>query len=161
MSIAVTGHRPDKLGGYDNIEGFKAIRRHMRDFLLEAPAGEIELISGGALGIDQFWMEVGLHLGFPVLAALPFEGYNSKWPVASRRKYEKLLDQCREVRYLFEPGYSPSKMHRRNEWMIQQADSLVAYWNGYPGGTMASVAYAQSQGVHTTVFNPTEIIANG
>lgn len=65
VKIAVTGHRPEKLGGYSAIDNFKTIRRHMRDFLLtqEKPT----LISGGALGIDQFWIEVGLYLELDVI----------------------------------------------------------------------------------------------
>lgn len=160
MSIAVTGHRPDKLGGYNNVEGFKAIRRHMRAFLLEAPEGEIELISGGALGIDLLWMQTGILIDFPVIAALPFPGYDSRWPDASRREYEKWLDKCREVRYICEAGYHPAKMQTRNEWMVQQADSLVAYWNGSAGGTCNCVAYAQAIGCQTTIFNPDEIRRN-
>lgn len=158
MSIAVTGHRPPKLGGYNNTEGFRAIRRHMRDFLEEAPSGEIELISGGALGIDLLWMQTGILIGFPVLAALPFKGYDGRWPDASRREYQKWLDKCREVVYVSPGGYHPAKMQTRNEWMVQRADSLVAYWNGSEGGTSNCVAYAHAHGVFTTIFNPDEII---
>lgn len=158
MSIAVTGHRPDKLGGYRNFEGFKAIRRHMRSFLEEAPDGEIELISGGALGIDLLWMQTGIIIGFPVIAALPFEGYDLRWPEASRKEYQKWLDKCREVVYVSPGGYHPAKMQTRNEWMVDRADSIVAYWNGSEGGTANCVGYAQAKGVRTTIFNPDDII---
>jgi uncharacterized phage-like protein YoqJ len=57
--IAVTGPRPHKLGGYEAIENFKAIRRHMRDVV--GSYTNPVLVSGGALGVDQFWMEVGLY----------------------------------------------------------------------------------------------------
>lgn len=160
VKIAVTGHRPDKLGGYQAYDNFRAIRRHMRDFLDEAPDGELILISGGALGIDQFWMEVGLHLELPVIAALPFEGYDSKWPVTSRETYKKLLDKCHEVRYICEPGYAASKLQIRNQWMVDNCDSLVAYWNGTPGGTSNCIDYAISRDKIITEFNPDEIIKN-
>ena len=158
MSIAVTGHRPPKLGGYRNFEGFRAIRRHMKAFLEEDPYGELELISGGALGIDLRWMQTGILIGFPVIAALPFEGYDLRWPEASRKEYQKWLDKCREVGYVCEPGYHPAKMQTRNEWMVDRANSIVAYWNGSEGGTANCVGYAQSRGIHTTIFDPDEII---
>lgn len=130
----------------------------MRDFLGEAPEGELILISGGAQGIDQMWMEVGLYLELPVIAALPFEGYDSKWPVASQQIYRKLLDQCHEVRYIAGPGYDPAKMQLRNQWMVDNSDVLVAYWNGTPGGTANCVGYAMSKGHKVVIFNTDEII---
>lgn len=158
VRLAVTGHRPDKLGGYNNEESHKAIRRHMRDFLKEAPDGELFLISGGALGIDQFWMEVGIHMDLPVIAALPFEGYDAKWPVASRRIYKKLLDKCYEVVYVCEPGYEAHKLQTRNEWMVDNCDVLTAYWNGTPGGTSNCVDYAVKVGRQINIFNTDDII---
>lgn len=155
--VAVTGHRPQKLGGYKAIDNFKAIRRHMRDLLTQAPDGELVLISGGALGIDQFWMEVGLHLNLPVIAALPFEGYDSKWPSFSREYYKSLLDRCWEVCYINEPGYHPAKLQTRNEWMVENCDVLQAYWDGSSGGTSNCVDYAMKRGRLVNVFDPNVI----
>jgi uncharacterized phage-like protein YoqJ len=159
MRIAVTGHRPDKLGGYRADLNFRKVRRHMRQFLWDAPEGELTLLSGGALGIDQFWIQVGLYLDLPVVAALPFEGYDAKWPAASRQEYEKLLDRCQEVRYVCEPGYSPTKLQTRNEWLVDNCDTLVAYWTGQPGGTSNCIDYAGSQGRRTVIFDLNEILS--
>jgi len=159
VNIAVTGHRPDKLGGYKNEQAHKAIRRHMRDFLEAAPDGELVLISGGALGIDQFWIEVGLFLQLPVIAALPFEGYDSKWPDFSRKKYKKLLDRCDEVRYICEPGYDPVKLQKRNEWMVDECHVLAAYFNGSPGGTRNCLDYAIERNKIINEFNTDNIIS--
>ena len=163
MKIAVTGHRPDRLGGYDADDNFRAIRRHMRGFLQGVRLGgvvDVTLIAGGALGIDQFWMEVGLHMGLSVTAALPFEGYDSRWPVASRQKYAKLLDKCSDVRYVCEPGYDPAKLQRRNEWMVDQCDLLVAYWAGTrSGGTSNCITYAEQQNCDREVFYLQDIIS--
>lgn len=158
VKIAVTGHRPHKLGGYNATENFKAIRRHMRDFLEQAPDGELCLISGGALGIDQFWMEVGLHLDLPVIAVLPFEGFDSKWPVASRQKYGKLLDKCSEILYACEPGYEPWKLQKRNEVMVDNCDVLTAYWDGSESGTLNCIDYAGAQNKIINTFHLSDIL---
>lgn len=158
VKIAVTGHRPHKLGGYNAKGNFKAIRRHMRDFLSEAPDGELILYSGGALGIDQFWMEVGLHLGLPVIAALPFEGYDSRWPAHSRKEYEKLLDRCEEVQYVCAPGYGHDKLQNRNEFMVRECDVLVAYWDGTQSGTSNCIDYARMKDKKVNIFNVGDII---
>jgi uncharacterized phage-like protein YoqJ len=150
--LAVSGHRPDKLGGYDNEDKFRCIRRHMRSII--ELFNEPELISGGALGIDQLWIETGLAMKIPVIAALPFEGYNARWPHFSRQKYQKLLDKCLEVRYISESGYSPQKLQIRNEWMVDNCDVLVAYWTGVPGGTSNCIDYAKKQNKPIMEFYP-------
>ncbi len=116
------------------------------------------LISGGALGIDQLWMEAGIALKMPVIAALPFKGYNSKWPVASRQEYEKLLALCASVQYICEPGYSAHKLQKRNEWTVDNCDLLVAYWNGTPSGTKNCIDFALKVKRNVKIFNPDDII---
>ncbi len=159
VRVAVTGHRPDKLGGYAALANFRAIRRHMRDFLEDAPQGELFLLSGGALGIDQFWIEVGLHLQLPVVALLPFKGYDAKWPIASRQYYEKILAQCEEVRYIADE-YKPDSYQKRNEFLVDDCDVLVAYWNGEESGTQNCIDYAISRNKTINLFNTEEIIKN-
>lgn len=156
--IAVTGHRPDKLGGYENFDHFRAIRRHMRLEISRACLKhEVSLISGGALGIDQFWIEVGLHMGLPVTVALPFEGHDKMWSLGVRRKYQKLLDQCHTVLYVCESGYQPFKLQKRNEWMVDHCDMLAAYYNGGTGGTKNCIDYARSKDRKIYITNTNEI----
>lgn len=51
MTIAVTGHRPDKLFGYNlNNEKYKALKNIMKGFLIGV--GCTDAYSGMALGID-------------------------------------------------------------------------------------------------------------
>ena len=38
-------------------------------------------------------------------------------------------------------------MFLRNEWMVNNADRVVALWNGTPGGTTGTVNYAKQQGI--------------
>lgn len=158
MKIAVTGHRPDKLGGYDAIENFKILRNHMIGVMLRSPLENLTIISGGALGIDQLWIEAALSLKLPVIAALPFEGYDGKWPAFSKQEYKKLLDKCQLVKYICEPGYQARKLQIRNEWMVNECDRLYAYWNGSSGGTANCVRYAETVMKPTTIFNTNEIL---
>lgn len=151
MKIAVTGHRPNKLKNVD------AIQHHMMDFLLVQDPAPV-LISGGALGVDQLWIEVGLCLELLIIAALPFKDYDNKWSAALRQKYQRLLDQCHEVRYICEPGYQAHKFQKRNEWMVDNCDLLVAYWNGTPSGTKNCIDYALKVKRNVQIFNPDDII---
>ena len=96
QGIMVTGHRPDKLGGYGPSETQAAVRTWLWERVkLHALYNEDPFaISGMALGVDQWFAEEALDLGVPVHAYVPFEGQESRWPEPSRYAYGKLLKRC-------------------------------------------------------------------
>jgi uncharacterized phage-like protein YoqJ len=143
MIVAFTGHRPNKLGGYNlpnptYIKVCLEIDKHLRELKPE------KVISGMALGVDQWAANIAIKLQIPLLAAVPFEGQEKKWPEHSRIIYQKLLAKASEMVYVCSPGYSNSKMQERNKWMVDQCDILIAVWDGTAGGTGNCVKYAQS-----------------
>ncbi len=151
MKIAVTGHRPEKIGGYDENNPLAiAIKRHMRETLIEydkgnAVSGEgLIVYSGMALGIDQWWAEAAIELRLTLVAVVPFKGMELKWPQESQDRFNKILIEAALVKYVCDPGYAAWKMQKRNEFMVDRCDGLVAYWDGSKGGTANCVAYALS-----------------
>jgi uncharacterized phage-like protein YoqJ len=156
--MTITGHRPDKIGGYKNISSHKKIRRHIRDFLQQAPDGELVVVSGGNLGIEQFAIEVALYLDLPVVLAMPFENYNERWPAQTRRKHDELLKKCWKSFYVCDPGYAPWKLEESKKWLVDNSDILTAYWNGSIGNTSNYVEYALKKKKHINYFNSDEII---
>lgn len=58
----ITGHRPQKLGGFKPNPTQTWVRAKLRKTLAEAKKQhpEIEVISGMALGVDQWWAEEAL-----------------------------------------------------------------------------------------------------
>jgi hypothetical protein len=40
-------------------------------------------------------------------------------------------------------AYAPWRFERRNEWMVDRADRVVALWSGAEGGTARCVACAE------------------
>lgn len=73
MIVSFTGHRPDKLGGYKlpNPTYLKVCRDI--NWLLKELNPE-KIISGMALGVDQWAAHIAYKLGTPFVAAIPFEG---------------------------------------------------------------------------------------
>lgn len=165
LHISVTGHRPPKLGGYAPCEKHRAIRRHMRELLtkLKKEHGEITLYSGGANGIDQFWMEVGHYLEIPVVAILPFPSFDKLWPAEGRKHFRELLDKCVEVRYtnvdseITDKSRAVQAILKRDKELVRVCDLFVAYWNGTKGGTAHTVGFARDANKPMNVFNPDEI----
>ena len=154
--VVFTGHRPQSLpGGFRNTKLHQQIKDGIkRTLTLNKP--DIA-ISGMALGMDQWGVEVCIKLGIPFIAALPFEGQENKWPPKSQEHYKWLLSKAIKIVYVdreknyvssdVAPGvYHPYKMFRRNEWMIDQleeGDTLLSLWDQRDrGGTYQCIKYA-------------------
>lgn len=145
MIVAFTGHRPDKLGGWDPLHPVvdrvrHAIRRGLaRNWPLYA-------ISGFALGVDTWAAEICLEMGIPFVAALPCDNWGEQWPAFSRARQEKLLAKAKEIHVVSPGPYKPWKMQRRNEWMVDHCSRLLAVHDGSSGGTYNCLAYAAEVG---------------
>ena len=144
MIVSGTGHRPDKLGGYS-----KEVHNRLTT-LACAGLGDIKgtvtkVVSGGALGWDQALAEAALRLDIPLVMALPFEGFECKWPKESQEFLHSLMNPA-EVVFVSEPGYAAWKMQVRNKWMVDNSDLVLALWNGTDGGTANCVRYAEKVG---------------
>lgn len=157
ITLAFTGHRPNKLnneynGGpmSDNIKAriISGIRK------LEEMGFEIQIISGMALGIDMIAAEIAIELGLTWTAAIPFLGQETAWPKESQDRYHRLLSKTTKIVYVSEPGYTPSKMQIRNEWMVDMCDLLIGVWDKSTGGTMNCISYAKSVHKPCIIINP-------
>jgi len=140
--VAATGHRPDKLGGYGPSAAEK-LERVATHALLSL--GASKAISGMALGWDQALARAAIALDIPFIAAVPFSGQESRWPEGSRRDYQRLLNAASEVVVVSAGGYASWKMQRRNEWMVDNCNTLAALWDGSTGGTFNCLEYAHSR----------------
>lgn len=143
--VAFTGHRPDKLGGWDPLHPIVGqVRRAIRSALIETWPREV--ISGMALGVDQWAVQEALDLGIPFVAAIPCDHPEARWPLPSKERYLTLLAQAVRVVNVRPGPYYDWKMDRRNEWMVDHCDFLFAVWDRSRGGTANCIAYARTVG---------------
>jgi hypothetical protein len=141
-TAAFTGHRPTKLGGYGMDARIRL--RGLAAFYLSVTRPS-RVISGMALGWDQVVAEAAIRLHIPVIAAVPFAGQESKWPVERQDFYRELLTHCAKVEIVSPGEYTIDKMQVRNEWMVDHGDHLTALWDGTSGGTCNCVRYAERE----------------
>jgi len=146
MILGITGHRPSVLGCgystpnpiYDKVCG--------ELFAKFNELGVSKIISGMALGIDQWSVQVAMKMSIPYIAAVPCDNQDSRWPKESQEKFKYFLDNASEVVVVSPGAYSPEKMHIRDRWIVDHSESLLAVWNGIAkGGTYGTIRYAQSQ----------------
>lgn len=153
MIVSFTGHRPDKLGGYNlpnptYLHVCRQIDKALRELKPE------KVISGMALGVDQWAANIAIKLGIPFIAAVPFTGQEKAWPPQSQKVFNNLLSKAAEVVIVSEGGYSAFKMQIRNQWMVDRADLVMAIWDGSKGGTGNCVEYAKSKNKEIFYIDP-------
>lgn len=137
MIVAATGHRPDKLGGYSK-DVSRRLRTMAADFMRARKPTKV--ISGMALGWDQAWAEAAIELHIPFIAAVPFAGQERRWPESSQSLYRTTIGYADEIVTIGD-YYSAGAMQKRNEWMVDNSDLVVALWDGSFGGTCNCLAY--------------------
>jgi uncharacterized phage-like protein YoqJ len=156
MILTVTGHRPNKIGGYNPNSPLRVkVRSKIYDFLAEHKP---ELaISGMALGVDQEFATICDQLNIPFIAAIPFAGQEKRWPADSQTYYQELLALAQEVVVVTDGNYAAYKMQKRNRWMVDKATDILAVWDGTTGGTANCVAYAEAVNKPIHRINPLEL----
>lgn len=102
-----------------------------------------KIISGMALGVDTFAVQVARTLSIPYIAAIPFKGQEQRWPDSAQMYYRDCLENAAEIVTVCEGGYAPWKMQKRNQWMVDHCDVLLGVWDGTAGGTCNCLRYAE------------------
>jgi uncharacterized phage-like protein YoqJ len=152
MILAVTGHRPQKLGGFSPAAGQRLVEFATAELRRFNPLPQ-RVLTGLALGWDQAIAWACAELGIPFIACVPCKGQDTPWPAASRQAYRTLLALAYDVVAVCPGGYAAWKMIRRDHYMVDQlncleGDKLLALYNGdTDGGTAKTVQYAQAKGV--------------
>ncbi len=159
-----TGHRPDKLYGYDlgnpkYRDLFKKVENHII-YLIESK-GVNRFITGGALGFDTlaFLVVESLKDRYEIenILAVPFKNQDVKWFQRNRELYSSMLDLAdkvievdKEPAYIIQgietETYHPAKMQKRNEFMVNNSKYVIACWNGSRGGTGNTINYVKGLG---------------
>lgn len=146
MHFALTGHRPNKLNNEYSLDGVVSIQLFEQLQAIIDKHSPTHLISGMALGADMIWAILAIKNNLNLIAAIPFIGQESKWPQTSVDLYNEILAYPKCVKKIVcEGGYAVWKMQKRNEWMVDNCNMLVAVWDGTDGGTANCVRYAKNK----------------
>ena len=164
--VCATGHRPKVFGTYNEQDKrIVCVKSAIKDFLQEHKPEK--LLTGMALGVDQWAAEAAMNLGISVVAAVPFRGQNKTWPYTSTKKYQDILSSASEIYVINKDDHNPVSykefiscngdvlsydvirmcLLRRNIWMVDHSDAVMAVWNGSMGGTGHCVSYAEGKKV--------------
>lgn len=150
----VTGHRP-KGFAWDYNQKESPSHKLYRITLKNAVERLISLnfdyfISGGAIGVDLDFAETVLELknenpNIQLEIAVPCPNQTLKWSQNEKERYNYILSHA-DVVTLVSSHYTRFCMLKRNEYMVNNSDHVIAVWNGQEqGGTWYTICYARKQ----------------
>ncbi len=147
VSAAFTGHR------FYDFSQMEFIQERLTSTISEAyDHGIRNFISGFALGIDLMAAQLVQSLkcnlpGISLTAAIPFEGQAERYNIYDKRVYRRLLKLADKVIVLSD-CYYPRCFLDRDEFMVENASYLIAYYDGREkGGTYYTVKKARARGI--------------
>lgn len=114
-----------------------------------------------ALGVDTYAAQIIIELKkkYPHITlecVIPCESQSDKWKGSEKERYYKILSIADE-KILLQRKYTSDCMQKRNFYMIDRSDFVLAVWNGLPSGTGNTVKYAEMCGKKVIRINPKEL----
>ncbi len=149
-----TGHRPHKLG---------ISEQETKKLLLQAieqaiAGGYVTFISGMAIGVDLWAAEIVLekkrtNSNLHIIAALPHPDFEVRWDINTQKLYHYILENADIVKTISEHPYKAC-YQKRNQWMVDRSNLVIAAYNGEKGGTKNTINYANQKGIQVNnIFN--------
>lgn len=139
-TCSVTGHRVIK----DNFD----ITRLREVFTELIKCGKDTFLIGMALGFDTVCFNVLSDLkefyDIKLVACIPCVNQDRSFSSLQKKEYKEMLNRS-DQKVLVSENYTPYCMHKRNAYMIDNSDTLVAYLRENRGGTFNTVNYAKSK----------------
>ena len=165
-TVCFTGHRPDKLGGFDiNNHIAQKIKLKLKEAIIKSiNDGFDTFISGGALGVDQYAAEIVISLknDYPhikLVIARPFPSQEKIWNQQSKKLFHTICSKADFIVDVSPDPYSAWKMQVRNEYMIKNSSLLIAVYDGSDGGTGNTVKFAIKKNKKIIYINPKDFFS--
>lgn len=158
-----TGHRPSQLPWGYNEYGirFKFFKFRLKRVIMKCIKQNYKhFISGMALGVDIIAAEIVLelkshHPDITLECALPCKNQSEKWNDESILRYINVLSLADKVTLVSESLYFNGCMAKRNRYMINHSNRIIAIYNGKKhGGTYQTINMAKIANKEIVIIKP-------
>lgn len=177
ITVALTGHRPNKLAGYNLNDPFYVRLQKRLEDVIRGYLGTYDIAqcrSGLALGADTVWSKAILQMKqeYPerILfhADIPMKEQPSVWFKQSDKDFwhEQVRQADTKTVYGSLEEYPESQrkymavrlLEDRNQGMLAPADVVIAIFDGVDkGGTANAVRFARQQNKELWIINPKDV----
>ena len=142
-----TGHRPQKLSYDEN--GIKTLLNTAIDKAIKM--GYTTFITGMAMGVDIWAAEIVLEKrktngDLHLICAIPhpnFENGRNPYEVSRYKNVIENSDYC----VVLSNHYYKACYQKRNQFMVDRSNLVIAVYNGNPSGTRNTIEYAKRCGI--------------
>lgn len=138
--MTIVGFTGNRILSHDE----KLIKEAINDALIQYNASRA--ITGFALGFDQLVAKVCIEIGLPFTAAIPYAKQAEKWSAAQQQEYLELLEKATDIVIVSEGEYAVWKLFKRNDWIVNNSDMIVAYAMMPDGGAASCCVAAAKAG---------------
>ena len=150
LACSFTGYRPSKFpfefeGNNENYAAFEAA---LTEAIFSLPKENcFTFYTGMAMGFDILAAEIVLLLKekddcvINLVCVLPFKDQTNGWSEEWKQRYENVLQNADEVILLSE-NYYKGCYFKRNNFMVDNSDLVLTFFDGQKGGTAATLKYA-------------------
>lgn len=146
FAVSFTGHRKERILQDSTTQN---VQFHLTIQIAKLyMQGYRTFYSGMANGLDLLAATVVMHMkrvykDIRMVAVVPFANQSARYDEQDKLQYATILKQADEVVILSEHYYTGC-FHHRNDYLIDHASVMVAYWDNVPkGGTYYTVSRAK------------------
>lgn len=154
-TCCVTGHRDIPKGKIEFVK--QSLRKEIQ---LAIADGYTHFISGFAEGADLFFAEIVADFcrerkELSLEGAIPYGGRLRR--LEEKKETKQLLDACATISVISQT-YAPDIYRRRNQYMVEQSERVIAVYDGRKtGGTAMTIRMTQKKGAEVReIFIETE-----
>lgn len=140
MKIGITGHRPERITDPEKI---RRVLSESMDYI-----GATRIYQGMAAGVDLWSAKEAWKLNIPYVCVRPWAGHQPRF--SDEIEYGKVLNHASEVIDVsgFQDYTGPWLYSKRNEYIVDASDVMIAVWDGLPyGGTFNCVKYSWAKAI--------------
>ena len=147
-ACSFTGHRAAKLPWGFNEQDPRCIQLKQQIYdAIDAiyDSGIRHFICGMANGCDMYFGEAVLELkkakkDVTLEAAVPFAGQADHWKEAEKQRWQRIYAGSDYITVVSK-SYTKDCMNKRNRYMVDNCNVLLAAYNGTKGGTQNTILY--------------------
>ena len=153
LSCCFTGYRPNKFPfTFGEGEQYLAFENKLLSAIFSLPKeGCLTFYTGMAMGFDILAAELVLllksrsDLVINLVCCLPFKNQHKNFSEDWQQRFNNIIEQADEV-ILLSDDYYKGCYFKRNEFMVDNSDIVLTFFDGAPGGTAQTLRYAAEKG---------------
>lgn len=158
-----TGYRPGKLPflGDKKSEKYNSLRELLKEEIISMAQKNVTIFQTGmARGVDllcgELVLEIKREFDIHLFCAIPCKNQCSGWSREDIDSYSRLLSAASGVTYVTFDDYRDGCMMKRNRFLVDTSQYILAVYDGQRGGTMSTINYAKKKKRTIIIINPTD-----